>query len=196
MEHSQEQYGLTDYALKLVRHKARQIVGKAGYTETDVEDIQQDLTLDLLERLGKFDPAKAKYSTFVTRLVERKISKLLRARLAAMRDHRREVCSVNDEIDVGEDQPVQRVAAISQDDNDLRTGKYNRPAEERADLALDLRMVLDDLPVKLREVAQMLMSNSITEVARELGMPRSTFYDTRLKPLREALAERGLGDYL
>ena len=196
MQNPQEQHGLTDYALTLVHHKARQIVGKAGYTQSDVEDIEQDLILDLLERLPKFDAAKAKYSTFVTRLVERKISNLLRDRLAEMRDHRREVCSLNDEIDIGDDEPVQRSATISQDEYDLRTGKYNRPAEERADLALDVTMLLEDLPAELRAVAEKLMTNTITEVAQQLGMPRSTFYDTYVAPLRAAFGERGLGDYL
>jgi len=132
METNAKRCELTDYALELVHHKAWQLVGKAGYTQDDVDDIKQDLIVDLLERLPQFDPAKATYNTFVARLVERKISNLLRDRQAEMRDHRREVCSLNEEIDTGEDEPVQRLTTISQDDQDIRTGKYARPAEERA----------------------------------------------------------------
>ena len=187
---------LSDYALELVHHKAWQLVGKAGYTQDDVDDIKQDLILDLLERLPKFDPVKATHNTFVARLVERKISNLLRDRQAEMRDHRREVCSLNEEIDTGEDEPVQRLTTISQDDQDMRTGKYRRPAEERAHLHLDLEAVLADLPPDLRRAAELLQVYPIAQVAREMGVPHCTFYENHLTRLREAFAAKGLGDYL
>jgi len=196
MDANQKRYELSDYARKCIHHKARQLVGKAGYTRNDVEDIEHDLALDLLQRLPKFDPAKATQDTFVARLVDRKISKLLRHRQMEMRDYRREECSLNDEIDIGEDEPVQRIATISQDEHDLRTGKYARPAEERADLQLDIAAALADLPAELRHVAEMLATMPVAQVARKLGVPRSTFHDTHLTKLREAFEARGLGDYL
>jgi len=196
MVSNKKRYELTDYALELVHHKAWQLVGKAGYTQDDVDDIKQDLIVDLLERLPQFDPAKATYNTFVARLVERKISNLLRDRQAEMRDHRREVCSLNEEIDTGEDEPVQRLTTISQDDQDIRTGKYARPAEERAHLQLDMDSVLDGLTPELRQVAEMLQTKSISQVARELGIPRRTFREKHLTQLREVFAAKGMDDYL
>jgi len=193
---NQKRCELTYYALELVHHKARQLVGKAGYTQDDVDDIKQDLIVDLLERLPQFDPAKATYNTFVARLVERKISNLLRDRQAEMRDHRREVCSLNEEIDTGEDEPVQRLTTISQDDQDIRTGKYARPAEERAHLQLDMDSVLDGLTPELRQVAEMLQTKSVSQVARELGIPRRTFREKHLTQLREVFAAKGMDDYL
>ena len=196
MDTNQKQCELTDYALELVHHKAWQLVGKAGYTQDDVDDIKQDLIVDLLERLPQFDPAKATYNTFVARLVERKISNLLRDRQAEMRDHRREVCSLNEEIDTGEDEPVQRLTTISQDEQDIRTGKYARPAEERAHLQLDMDSVLDGLTPELRQVAEMLQTKSVSQVARELGIPRRTFREKHLAQLREVFAAKGMDDYL
>ena len=196
MDTNQKQCELTDYALELVHHKAWQLVGKAGYTQDDVDDVKQDLIVDLLERLPKFDPAKATYNTFVARLVERKICNLLRDRQAEMRDHRREVCSLNEEIDTGEDEPVQRLTTISQDEQDIRTGKYARPAEERAHLQLDMDSVLDGLTPELRQVAEMLQTKSVSQVARELGIPRRTFREKHLAQLREVFAAKGMDDYL
>lgn len=196
MKTNSKRYELSDYALELVHYKARQLVGKAGYRAQDVDDIKQDLIMDLLERLPQFDPAKATYNTFVARLVERKISNLLRDRQAEMRDHRREVCSLNEEIDTGEDEPVQRLTTISQDDQDIRTGKYARPAEERAHLQLDMDSVLDDLTPQLRQIAEMLQAKSVSQVARELGIPRGTFRVKHLRQLREVFAAKGMDDYL
>ncbi|MFM2007984.1 MAG: hypothetical protein RLZZ09_3639, partial [Pseudomonadota bacterium] len=65
---SQNSYADFDcYADKLIRHKARQLVGKAGFTEDDRPDIEQELALDLLQRLRHYDAEKAKRSTFMAR---------------------------------------------------------------------------------------------------------------------------------
>lgn len=184
---------LTEYALEVAHHKARQLVGKAGYTQDDIEDIEQDLILDLLERLPKFDPSKAKYSTFITRLVERKISKLLRDRLAEIRDYRRVACSLNDEIDFGDDEPpAQRVSTVSQSDHDRRTGNNTLPAVELIDLRCDIETALKQLPAELRGVAEMLAEMPIAVVARKLGIPRATFYDNQLAQIRAAFEDAGL----
>ena len=195
MDANQKRYELSSYARTCIHHKARQLIGKAGYTEDDLEDIEQDLTLDLLARLPRFDPAKAALNTFVARCVDHKVSQLLRHRQTERRDHRREACSLHDEIDVGEEEPQQRLSAISQDEHDLRTGKYSRPAGERADLQLDVATVLADLPPELREIAEMLVTMSVAEVARKMGIPYSTFYETHLAKLRETFKAKGLGDY-
>ena len=195
MDTSKKQYELNDYAIQHIRHKARQLVGTAGFTRDDFEDIQQDLIVDLLERLPKFDPAKAKYNTFVSRIVERKVSKLIRHRKQQIRDCRREECSLNADIDDCGGGTVERIQTISQDEHDLRTGKYTRPADERVDLRLDIEAVLADLPPELRRAGQMLMTMPIAEVAHKLGVPRSTFYETHLARLREIFEAKGLGEY-
>lgn len=187
---------LTPYALELVGHKARQLVGTAGFTENDVEDIQQALIAHLLKRLPKFNPARASYNTFVDRVVEKQICNLIRDRQAEVRDYRREACSLNEEIDTGEEQPKQRLTTVLQDDQDIRTGKYARPAEERAQLQIDLNQVLAELPPDLRQVAEMLQTQCVSEVARNLGIPRRTFRDNHLAKLQAIFRAKGLGDYL
>ena len=43
--------GIDAYAADLIRHKARQLVGKAGLTENDRQDLEQELMIDLLSRM-------------------------------------------------------------------------------------------------------------------------------------------------
>jgi len=196
MQANRKQYELSDYAFELIYHKARQLVGTAGFTWDDVEDIEQDLTLDLLERLAKFDPAKATYNTFVARIVERKISKLIRHRMQEMRDYRREDGSLNDPIDNGRGETSERLQTISQDEHDARTGRHTRPAAERMDLQIDVRQALAELPQELRRAGELLMTMPVAQAARAMGIPRSTFYDAYLAKLRRAFEDRGLRDYL
>lgn len=196
MEPNRKTNELTGYALELVHHKARQLVGKAGFTQNDVADIEQEMIQDLSVRLLNFDPTRATYNTFVARLVEHKISNLLRHRQMEIRSYKREVCSLNENIDVGEGETIQRIDTISQDEHDIRTGKYRRSAQERVHLHLDVKMVLASLPPHLRKAAKMLQTKSVSRVARELGVPRRTFRDRHLAQLRELFTEKGLGDYL
>jgi len=195
MDAKKQKQELTEYTTTLIQCKARQLVGKAGYTRDHIEDIEQDLIRDLLERLPKFDPAKATINTFADRVVCRRICNLLRHRQTEMRDHRREAFSMDDEIET-EEGPMERHETIGQDEVDLRTGRYNRPAADRAHLQMDMNAVLIGLSPELRQIADMLRTQSVAEVARSLGIPRSTFRDNYLAQLREAFAASRLDDYL
>jgi len=195
MDTAKQNDRLNKYTMTLVRCKARQLVGKAGYTQHDIEDIEQDLIRDLLERLPKFDPTKATLNTFAVRVVEGKISKLLRDRHAEMRDHRRESFSLNEEVET-EDGTVDVIEVVPQDEIDMRTGRYERPAIEREHLRMDLEAVVAGLSPELRQVADMLRTQSVAEVARELGIPRRTFREKHLAQLRKVFAAARMDDYL
>lgn len=193
MDANKKQHGINDYAENLIHHKARQLVGTAGFTRDDVEDLEQEMRLDLLQRLPNFDPSKATYNTFVSRLIERKISNLIRHRTQELRDHRCEDGSIHDPIPSshGGDTEVERIETVTQDEQDFRLGKHTRSAEERRDLKLDISLALEKLPADLRELAEILQAMSITEAACELGIPRSTLYE-RIAKLRRALEAMGL----
>lgn len=188
MDTQRQNEALTPYLTALIECKARQLVGKAGYTQDDIKDLEQELIQDLLERLPKFDPAKAALNTFADRVVGHKIKSLIRDRQAGMRDWRREAYSLDAEIET-EEGSTARHEFVSQDEVDLRTGRYDRTENERTQRRIDVDAVLEGLPIELRQVAEMLMTRSVAEVARELGIPRGTFRDRYLEKLREALEE-------
>ena len=51
------------------------------------------------------------------------------------------------------------------------------------------------LPAGLRELAESLKTESISEIARRTGVPRTTL-NGRVRQLRERLAQAGLKNYL
>jgi hypothetical protein len=67
-----------DFALDMVNIKAAELVGKAGFTADDLEDIRQDMLLDLIERLAKYDPSKSSFKLFVTYVIDRKGQNMIR----------------------------------------------------------------------------------------------------------------------
>ena len=180
---------LEEHARNLIRYKSARLIGEFGFTRDDREDLIQDLALDLLIRLPKFDPAKASLRKFVTLVINRRIATLIRSRFQQKRDFRREVCSLDDDDSFIAD-------GLTHDDLDSRTGRRSRPAAERADMQADLLRGLEELPPDLRSLADELLTKSITEIARELGVSRGTLYKTGIARLRKAFEDRGLREYL
>ncbi|MCB2141488.1 sigma-70 family RNA polymerase sigma factor [bacterium] len=182
MDYQNTYYELGDYAHNLIRSKARTLIGKAGFTSADCEDIEQELALDLLVRLENYDPKKSKRSTFMTRVVEHRIATLLEERHAACRDWR--LC--RESLDDPEWSECEEGSSRldSQPDPSVPTG------DELA-LGMDLRKALESLPQDLRELWDLLLDSNMYRVARETGIPRATLY-YRLDRLRAALREAGL----
>lgn len=187
--------GIDAYAADLIRHKARQLVGKAGLTENDRQDLEQELMIDLLSRMKHFNPAKGKKTTFMTRIVERRISNILEARFAQCRDWRKCTASLNDPIPGGDDDSTERIEQVSSD-GQMGHHQGRETIEQRQnDIRLDVDRVIAALPEDLQELCEKLQSSNMAEIAREMGVPRSTLYG-KLTKLRDAFREAGLEEYL
>ncbi len=184
-----------EYAVRLIKYKARQLVGRVGFTESDREDLEQEMLLDLLRRLPKFNPKRAQRNTFIARVVEHKIATIIESQKAGMRDYRRCRCSLNDRFDDEEGGSVERMETIDQEDYLRRTGKLARPAWELRDLSLDVQKTIEKLPPELRELCKRLDTDTVTEISRDTGTPRGTIYES-IKKLRAIFEDAGLRDYL
>jgi len=186
---------LGDYAEKLIRHKAKRLVGKAGLTISDVPDLEQDMKLDLLRRLSKFDPSKAQRNTFIARVVEHSVATIIESRKAGLRDYRRCTCSLNDPTKDLQGKPIERGDAMDQEQRRLRTGSAGRTPAEDVDLAVDVAEVVSDLPPELRDLCRRLKTQSPTEVSQETGIPRGTLYES-FETLRRRFEKARLREYL
>ncbi len=60
--------------------KAPWLIGKYGFTESDGEDIEQDLTLPLLTGLAEEDASKSRLATCVRVVVDRRVVSIFRDR--------------------------------------------------------------------------------------------------------------------
>lgn len=180
-----------EYAANLIKHKARKMVGTAGYTYDDLPDIEQDLMLDLLQRIKNFNPSIAKMSTFMSRIVENKVNTLYESRNAACRNWRLCQTSLNDPIQKNDSDVSERIDLVTSP----REEEESLSASELHDRHIDLTKVLNTLPEDLQDLCQRLKYQSITEAAQELGIPRTSLY-TKLKQLRQLFSEAHLEDYL
>ena len=187
--------GIDDYAVRIIKYKARQLVGRVGFTESDRQDLEQEMVFDLLRRLPKFKPERAQRNTFIARVVEHKVATIIEAQKAGMRDYRLCPCSLNDRFENEEGGSVERIDTINQDDYLQRTGNLSRPISDLRGLSIDVRNAVEKLPPELRELCKRLQVESVTEISRDTGIPRGTIYES-IKKLRTLFEDAGLKDYL
>jgi RNA polymerase sigma-70 factor (ECF subfamily) len=165
---------------EVIRVKARQIFKRAGLTRSDLPDLEQDITLHVWRRLGRFDPDKADRCRFTRMLIGHAVATVLRDR---KRWTSRAPASMEAMLRHPGDRPLEPI------DQDL-SGREKQQA-----LALDVSAVLAALPKRLRSVARVLKTYNVTATARKLGLTRAEVY-RRLGEIREAFAEAGLKEYL
>jgi RNA polymerase sigma factor (sigma-70 family) len=183
------------FVRNLVRRKARQVVGRAGIRPGDVPDIEQDLLVAFLQRLPAFNPRRANLHAFATVVVNHRLANLLRDRRALKRDHSN-TASLSAPIRTKDRSLVELVETVGEGAQDARTGRQPPTAEEASDLALSVAEAQAVLPDRLRAVAERLkMGDSITRIAADLGVPRTTVQHW-IKQIRRRFERAGLEDYL
>jgi RNA polymerase sigma-70 factor (ECF subfamily) len=178
----------------IIRRKIKQLIGQAGFTWQDRDDLERDLILRVLQSLPSFDPDQAHRNKCITAVVERYVANILRNKRAEKRDHRR-IGSLNVMIDSAEDGATEMSQTISQRELDARRNRHPRSNEELAHLRQDIAEVLATLPGELRDLAERLKAQSISEIARETGIPRTTLYES-VRRLRRRFESAGLREYL
>ena len=172
-----------------VRRKSQQLVRLAGFTTYDFEDFRQELFLRVIKALPRFDPGRAHHNVFVTVVVERGAAMIVRRRRAGKRDSG-PVRSL-DTLMAGEG-----IDSLGPTAERPRGGRrLGRVEEERSDLAIDVGAVVATLSADLLALSERLKVQSLSQVAREMGVPRSTL-QRRVERLRRCFEGAGLRNYL
>ncbi|MDN2578910.1 sigma factor [Aquibium sp. ELW1220] len=172
--------GINPYLLSQVRYRARRLSRHSLMQGMEIEDIEQELMLDILARTQSYDPDRAKWSTFVDRVLSNKCATMISTELAAKRGAGVRAISLD--------------ALRAEPDGDL-----HEPVDEASidrthlDIRIDLGRHIAGLPPCLSRLLRSLCERTMTEIARDNGVPKATLYG-HLAVLRGPLAP--LQEYL
>ncbi len=193
---------LPQYVTTLIQITARKTIGKYCLTESDRDDLEQQITLEVIRRRSKFDPAKAQEKTFLARVVKHAIADIIAARKAACRDYRREEGSLSQWVlveshsDSFHNEWATGAELVTEQDARRHLSKSVSDPDELRDLAIDMSNAAATLPERLRNVCEHLKElGSAREVANAMGLHRSTIYEA-IKEIRTHFEEAGLTSYL
>jgi RNA polymerase sigma factor (sigma-70 family) len=185
---------LDDYAIRLIRRKAQQLVGNYGFVKDDRPDIEQDLTVDLLTRLHKFDPSRATLHTFMSRVIDNRIASMIEERKAALRDYRRGGLSLNDPLADDEGHEEERGDYVDAGTSQRMLGSSSMPIDDLVAQRIDLARALQKLsPVQRALCARIATGEQITDIAREMKVSRDTVY-ARMQEIKATLKAAGFDE--
>lgn len=182
------------FTTDLIRRKARQLVGRSGFTQSDCSDIEQELRLHVILRSDSFDSRRAHWAPFVTAMVDRLVADILRRMRSQKRGHGR-VCSLNDPIGVDNDCVVERADLVAEHERTVHRGSVSLSGHELATLKADMCDTIATLSPELRWLAEAMKTDTVTEIARRSGVPRTTLND-RIRKIRRRFERAGLREYL
>ena len=180
------------FAALLIAQKARQLVRRPEFSKSDRDDLRQELIAHLLERYEKFDPEVAHWNVFVTTVVERHVATILERQSTSKRLDGHDMVSLGILVSDDDGALVELAQQLGTQHRERVTGYASTSDEEVTEAQCDAQAILERLPPPLQKLAEQLMTHTVSELAREWGIPRSTL-DDRLEKIRAFLAD---GDHV
>ena len=166
----------TPYLLQQTGLRASLLRTSFGFTTDDWDDLRQDLVLDCLRRLPRFDASRGDWKGFVRGVVKNQA-----CALAARQARRPEIRSLESH-DCGSG-------------GDALLGITHPPLAEDAlptvELCLDARRVLAGLPEELQIIARCLAEMSFLAVCQQTGLTH-TQLKRKVARIRAAFVAAGL----
>jgi len=181
--------------VKRIWSKAVQLCKQEGFRADEWPDLQQELVVHVLEQLPKYDPRRGKREHFLASIISHKATDMTRIRRAKQRGHQVEVVSLHEPVATAGDEQVLIEDLAVDDALQVQRGLNGRVTEEQIHCRVDVLRVEATLTVRQQKICRRLRFASITEVAAELRMPRSTLYE-ELARIRQAFKRAGLDEYL
>ena len=183
---------LSDYARTLIRVKARQLVRRPEFTACEVEDLEQELTLHILTKVDRFDPARGSLNTYFARIVNTAIAMLIRERGRIKRNGGAgvEIESLEKMVDQPDGSPAPLWATISDSDANRRYQTSHRSDLERSELRMDVQAVMEVLPPELRRLCEQFLEGNKVGKQRDGGLSRRK-YQAAINLIREQFVKSG-----
>ncbi len=183
------------FAGRLIRRKARQLVGKARIGEADRDDIEQELRIALLERLDRFNPLRSHWQAFVLAVIDRRVASLLKALRAQKRKHRENLLSLSSVVSGEEGLPAELGDTLLPRHQEFLVGAILNDHQSAFALADDLASVIARLTQEQQQLCERRRTQTVTEIAKDMGVARSTVVYWFAK-ITEAFREADLENYL
>ncbi len=166
----------TPYLMQQSGLRASLLKTNFGFGSDEWDDLRQEMALDCLKRLPKFDPERGNWKGFVHGVVRNRAF-VLATQQTRRADLERQMFTDCNACDESGDELAQEAAS-----EDIR------PALE---LSIDVRRALAGLPEELQTLAHLVANLSIQAVRRQTGLSRLEL-ERRIGQIRTAFAAAGL----
>jgi RNA polymerase sigma factor (sigma-70 family) len=179
---------LPEFALKLVRARAKTLSSRNVIPAYDRTDIEQHLLLELWRRWRLFDGTRGSLPGFVARIINNAVADLLRRHAS---EAPRRFVSLYDQVS-DHDGNIVMLGDMLPENASLWWASSDL---DETHLRVDLGRTIACLPSRLQELCRHLTCQPIARIARERGTSRSSIY-TSLAMIRRRFRDADLHQYL
>lgn len=152
-----------NYVKDRIDYRVSQMTLGFNLSEDDQDDYRSAMVAEVYSAMRRFDPQKAKRETFVNRVLDRYVLYAIRTRCNQMK---RPCLNPIGFAEIGE--------TFEPTSNETRKGEINETG--RAELQMDVEMVIDRMPDRLQRAARLMMQMSPADAAREMGIHPCSIY--------------------
>lgn len=186
---------LDDYARTFIRIRSVKLREILALSTSDIDDLRQDLTIHLIERLPCYDPAKSTHKGFVAMVLNNRIRTIIRLHRTSAEALNLGTLSLDEEFSDNENQPISRFETIDEEDVLMSAGLIRHRMIEHIEMKADVDAFLSKLPQRLRDLCLLLQEKPIAQVARETGLSRQKIHEELVR-MRLLAEQYGLREYL
>jgi len=183
------------WEIELSKGKAKSLIGKYGFTEVDMKDLEQELLLQIFrtrKTWRSWKKVKASEKTIVSRILDnriRNITRLLRTSKRHIHTHKESLQKYH-----SEDSLLTHGDILDEDMALARVGR-NKMAKEK-ELRLSLSLAFEKLTDFQKKVCELLLKGyKISHAAKILKMNRLTLHK-ELRRMRKIFYQEDLDGYI
>ncbi len=155
-----EYNGIDKNIVKTVKYQTRKLLTKIPFLKNDISDIQQELIINVLENMDKYDPLRSKRKTFIYVIVKNHIKDFLRKYYKKRQDPR--LVESLDKLLSLESSKLEHNQIICDKTVDL-------------DLKQDIAKCIESMDKFSQKICQLLISGyKISEISRKLNIPNAS----------------------
>lgn len=177
--------GINPVIVSIVRRKIYQLINHKYFSKDDFQDLEQELIIEVLNKLVNYNPDKSSLSTFVKRITRDKAINLITNRLAQKNDYKISIYSLYEPItDNDEEQTCLLIDTVS---SNVTFYDYNcSDSIEQMELKLHIEQLINKTPKDLAQLYEDLQNMSISEISKVRKKSRTTIHK-KIKILKKIL---------
>lgn len=184
-----------NFVRSVINRQVGKLIAKSDFTQQDRSDLVQEVFVRATKSLRLYDPSVGHLYPYVCTVVQRHLANVVRNRSVVKRKTTGRV-SLSKTVRGDDGGQVEMSQALHDQDQDRRLGRERRLGEQELnELRMDLAAFMSKLPDKFQDLLRRRQTQSITEISRDIGIPRTTLNDWMLQ-IRKLFEEAGFERYL
>jgi hypothetical protein len=176
--------GIDPMLVRIAKSAARKTIGRHGFIEADLPDLEQELVSAGLKAMERFNPERGNSNGLIAVAVKSRLNAIIVHRYAKKRDWRK-CCSLNAEISGRgkNDEASSMIECLSTSGNSGNLNKDESNPAWKQMRCRDVNAAIEYLPPELKELCEDLKIMNPDEIMAKQNLGSSLFYK-RLAKIR------------